>query len=365
MAEGGGLTYVLPLRRWREEPVDELARYLERLTGRAEVIVVDGSADEIFAAHRRALAPAVRHVPVDPDLSGRYGKVKGVITGVRAASHERVVLADDDVRYDDEALDRMELLLAGADLVRPQNYFDPLPWHARWDMARSLLNRAFGGDFPGTLGVRRSRFLAAGGYDADCLFENLELIRTIEAAGGTTVTPLDLYVRRLPSDAAHFWSQRVRQAYDDFALPLRMAVELAVLPITLALLVRRRFVALLAGAVGVAATAEAGRRRAGGTRRFPASCSLLAPIWVAERAVCAWLAVWARLDRGGVRYAGTVLVKSASSPRQLRRRLAEAAASPAPAAPLPAAQPVVGGGPLVDGATGAGRTKARGSASSS
>ena len=119
------------------------------------------------------------------------GKVNGVVTGVRECSHERVVIADDDVRYDAAALRRVVALLDEADLVRPQNYFDPLPWHARWDTARSLLNRVFTGDpafpvgdFPGTLAVRRSAFLASGAYDGDALFENLELMRTIRAAGG-------------------------------------------------------------------------------------------------------------------------------------------------------------------------------------
>ena len=37
------------------------------------------------------------------------------------------------------------------------------------------------------------------------------------------LTPLDLYVARAPPSAAHFRSQRVRQAYDDFAIPARMA----------------------------------------------------------------------------------------------------------------------------------------------
>ena len=135
MASGPGLSYVLPLRRWREEPQDELAAYLRRLAQRAEVIVVDGSDEVVFAAHARAFPPPVRHLPVDPDLRFRSGKVNGVITGVRAARCEKVVLADDDVRYDDEALDAMEALLSAADLVRPQNYFQPLPWHARWDTA--------------------------------------------------------------------------------------------------------------------------------------------------------------------------------------------------------------------------------------
>ena len=332
MAVAGGhvdVSYVLPLRRWREEQDLELYGYLRDLAREVEVLVVDGSDDPIFAAHARQLAPPVRHLPVDPDLRGACGKAKGVITGVQAASHERVVVADDDVRYDRAGLERVARLLDGADLVRPQNYFDPMPWHAHWDTGRSLLNRAVGADYPGTLGVRRSRFLAVGGYDADCLFENLELIRTIEVAGGTVVAPLDLYVRRLPSTTRHFWSQRVRQAYDDFALPARMAVELAVLPVAVGLLARCRPAPLAAGAAVTVAAAEVGRRRAGGTRVFPVTASLLAPVWLAERGVCAWLAVGSRLARGGVPYAGAVLAKSANSRRHLRRRLAGAAAAPA------------------------------------
>ena len=314
------LTYVVPLRRWTEQPVDELAGYLGRLAARADVVVVDGSPEEVFAAHAKAFHPPIRHLPVDPDLHRGYGKVNGVITGVRAARHERVVVADDDVRYDDVSLRRMARLLDQADLVRPQNYFDPLPWHARWDTARTLLNRAVGADYPGTLGLRRSRLLEAGGYDAECLFENLELIRTIEVAGGRVLSPLDLYVRRLPPSVRHFWSQRVRQAYDELALPARMVVELAALPLIAGLLARHRNRVVAAGAVSTVALAELGRRRGGGAKVFPATCSLLAPVWMAERAVCIWLAVWSRLVRGGVPYAGTVLTRSANSRRVLRRR---------------------------------------------
>ena len=96
-----------------------------------------------------------------------------------------MVIADDDVRYDEVALERTVAALDEVELVRPQNYFAPLTWHARWDTARTLLNRVAGGvDFPGTLAVRRSALRGTDGYDGDVLFENLELIRTIEAAGG-------------------------------------------------------------------------------------------------------------------------------------------------------------------------------------
>jgi hypothetical protein len=229
-------------------------------------------------------------------------------------------------------------MLAEADLVRPQNYFDELPWHARWDSARSLLNRVFTGDptfpvgdFPGTLAVRRRAFFASGAYDGDSLFENLELMRTVRAAGGTVVTPLDLYVARRPPGAAHFRSQRVRQAYDDFALPARLAAFLAVVPLAAAAIRRGHPRGLAAAALATVAMAEIGRRRAGGAERFPFAASLLAPVWIAERSICAWLAVGARL-RGGVRYGDGRLRQSANSMRGLRRRYASASAASATSA---------------------------------
>ena len=145
---------------------------------------MDGSEPDEFRSHRDRWSAFAAHVRPADDIHCANGKVRGVLTGLRLATHELVVIADDDVRYDDDGLRRMARLLADADLVRPQNYFEPLPWHARWDTARILLNRAIGSDFPGTLGVRRSFLASVGGYDGDVLFENLELMRTVTAARG-------------------------------------------------------------------------------------------------------------------------------------------------------------------------------------
>ena len=312
-------SYILPLR-WTSEQQLDLTGYLHWLAQNVEkVIVVDGSPETLFERHHRSWSRWATHLPPDPSFACRYGKVTGVLTGVAIARHEKLIIADDDVRYDREGLERVVQLLEDGHVVRPQNYFDPLPWHAAWDTARTLLNRAFGRDYPGTLGVRRSLLLATDGYDGDALFENLELMRTAEAAGGTLVSPLDLYVERRPPDAEHFLSQRVRQAYDDFAMPPRMAFWLLLAPAAAA--TAKLNPVLPATAAGASIVlAEVGRRRAGGARVFPFRSALAAPLWLAERSVTAWMAVGSRLAFGGVRYAGTVFSKAASSKRALRRK---------------------------------------------
>jgi hypothetical protein len=319
------LEVVIPLR-W--EGADDahgrdlldLTSYLSWLSQHADVTVVDGSGPDRFARHAVAwgdLGPAVRHRPPD-DRHALNRKVVGAMTGIRLARHQRVVLADDDVRYDAESLHRVHDLLDDADLVRPQNVFTTWPWHARWDGSRSLLNRAVAQDWPGTFGVRRDTVLAVGGWDADVMFENLELVRTLRAAGAVLVDAPDVLVPRQPPTTAHFWSQRVRQAYDDLAQPWRLAWALSVL-LALALALRRRPATVPTAAAALVAVAHVGRARGGAAGAVPLDVPLWAPLWLLERGVCSWLAVWQRL-RGGVPYRGQRVRVAAHSTRTLRRR---------------------------------------------
>ena len=321
--------YVLPLRWQSDDELAELTDYLRRLSAEIDVTVVDGSRDDIFARHGGVWGSWVRHLRPEP-WPGRNGKVAGVVTGVFAARHDRVVIADDDVRWDRAALEEALRLLHQADLIRPQNVFAPLPWHARWDTGRSLVNRAFGGDYPGTYAVRRSRFVDMGGYDGDVLFENLELARTVVAAGGTELVAPWLWVRRRPPTARHFWRQRIRQAYDDLAQPVRLLIEASLLPslvVAGGLVYRsthkvRELGMVLALAVGVpVAIAELGRRRHGGRSAYPATAALWAPVWLVERAICVWAALGIRIA-GGIPYAGQRLIVAAHSVPHLRRALA-------------------------------------------
>jgi len=282
-----------------------------------EVIVVDGSEPEVFDAYAGMWPEGVQHLALADEDRTPMGKVGGVLAGARAARCDVVVIADDDVHWQRHQLERVHAVMADTDLagLRPQNRYTDMTLVARWDTGRTLIQRALGGDWPGTMVVRRSALLP-GGYRGDVLFENLELERELQRRGGEVAVDLRLVVDRVPPSPEHFLGQRVRQAYDEMARPAHLVAQLALLPV--AVVGGRRAVALLA--VGSVALAEVGRRRADGRSSFPASSSLWAPLWVGERAITSWLALGSRL-RGGVRYRDGRLRVAAGPPPPRRRTL--------------------------------------------
>ncbi len=311
------LTYLLPLRRrvpLRED--DELTRYVRELARHVDVVVVDGSSPAVREANAVAVGASVAVISPAPEDRCANGKAWGVLTGLRHVRADAVVIADDDVRWDADGLRRVGAMLESCDLVVPQNFFSPLPWHAAWDSGRILLNRAVGHDWPGTLALRCAALSCLPAYDGNVLFENCELVRTVRARRGRVRVASDLHVCRRPPTLRHFLGQRPRQAYDDVAQPARLAAMLAVAP-TVVLGGRRAATAMAAGCV---ALAEVGRRRARGTAVFPWYTPLFAPLWLCERALLAWWVLWRWLTGHGVRYAGVRLVVAATPQRVLDER---------------------------------------------
>jgi cellulose synthase/poly-beta-1,6-N-acetylglucosamine synthase-like glycosyltransferase len=121
-------TYLLTIRRvnFNTEEAGDFRNYFIKLAASGcEVLVVDGSPPEVFAEHAKAWRNVCRHEPVDPQYKYLNGKVNGIHTGVAIAAHDRIILADDDIRYTPDDARRMADLLEDYDMVRPQNYFPP------------------------------------------------------------------------------------------------------------------------------------------------------------------------------------------------------------------------------------------------
>lgn len=317
-AEDIRCTYLLPIRRVRANGAEAegFARYFRGLAEvGCEVIVVDGSPSEVFDAHGRAWAGVCRHVRVDPRYKYLNGKVNGVHTGVDLAGCERILLADDDIRYTAGDVERACALLERHDLVRPQNYLAPLPWWARTESARMLVNRGTlrAGDYPGTCAFRRSTCLRVGHFDGDVLFDNEEIVRHFALSGADVLCATDFFVLKRPPTLRKWLEQRPRQAYEDFVMRAKTALFASLIPAALALGLFAgvaslfAFVAVVSLASALVALRGLVRDRA--YRFFPASTALYAPLWVLERAVSVYWAFYWRARHGGYPFGAALLSK--------------------------------------------------------
>lgn len=310
-------TYLLTIRRvnFSRDKAEEYASYFRslRLAG-CEVLVVDGSPPDVFACHAGVWRDVCHHASVDPRFTYLNGKVNGIHTGVRLAAHESVILADDDIRYTARDVHRMIELLDAHDLVRPQNYLAPLPFWARTEAARMLINRAWlaEGDYPGTLGIRRETMLRAGDYDGDVLFDNEEIVRHFSAQGARIAYARDFFIHKRPPTFRKWIEQRPRQAYEDFALMYKTAFFFA-LPFAFALLwfaAGAWAVLLLAVILACGSCLLASRGLGdGATNYFPAQVCLYAPLWIIERTASTYWALYWRVRCGGYPFGDRLLTK--------------------------------------------------------
>ncbi len=309
-------SYLLPFRRtcFSVEESAELLSYFETLArAGCEIVLIDGSPAKIFEQNALAFDGTCRHVRVDRRFGYLNDKVNGVHTGIELATCEKVILADDDIRYTPEVLRTLGDLLDDYEVVRPQNFLRPLPWWARLESARMLINRATlrAADYPGTCAFRRTTILEAGHYDGDVLFDNEEIIRHFAQHGCTIAYATDLFVKKRPPAFRKWIEQRPRQAYEDFGLRTKTALFFALIPVVV-------LMTLMFGVPGFVACllalsflsiffAIAGRARGRARQFFPLACCFFAPFWIVERTLSTYWALYWRLTYGGYPFGARVL----------------------------------------------------------
>lgn len=310
-------TYLLTIRRTLFDAVEaeDFRQYFLTLKkSGCEVLVVDGSPVDVFAAYDEIWRAACRHETVDPQYKYLNGKVNGIHTGVALAAHDAIILADDDIRYTTADVERMSRLLGNYEMVRPQNYFSPLPFWARMEAARMLINRAFlrEGDYTGTLGVTRAAMRRVGHYDGDVLFDNEEIVRHFRLKQARICYARDFFILKRPATFRKWLEQRPRQAYEDFVMLAKTAFFLF-LPVSLIsfwALGGWQFALALAFLVALGSIFAAALGLGDGAHKyFPFWTSLYAPLWIVERSFSTYWALYWRLARGGYPFGDKLLSK--------------------------------------------------------
>jgi hypothetical protein len=322
-------TYLLPIRRtsFCAAETEELRDYFAGLQAAGcEVIVVEGSAQQIFARHHDKWLGVCRHVIVDPRFRYLNDKVNGIHTGISLATSERIILADDDIRYLPGDVDKICALLEQFEVVRPQNYFvasassrcfsehrqdasATLSIWAKMEAARMLINRATlrNADYPGTCAFRRSTILNAGEYDGDVLFDNEEIVRHLARRGSRICYANNFFIHKRPPKFRKWLEQRPRQAYEDFGLRFKTILFASLLPIALALaIINIRYMSIFLMSILLAAI---GWARGNARKYFPFNICFFTPFWIFERALSTYWAFYWFLTRGGYPFGDRLLSK--------------------------------------------------------
>jgi hypothetical protein len=276
----------------------ELAGYLSA-TGLAgcEVIVLDPSPRPRFDANARILRWVGKHVAVHPEHCTPGGVIDRVRASAALASCEKVVVAADDVRYTPEALGQLCDLLELHEVVEPQDYLEPLPWWGGLEAGRILVHRGIEPepDHGATFGFRRNairslRTLGSGDFVEDPA-------RRLKAAGAEVFPAPNVFVRRQPAPFQEWLAQRPRVAGEEFALPFKTAFFFSLVPLLLLLGIAGglQLALVYASVIAFATVTLALRGRAGAGAFFPLRACLFAPVWVLERSVSVYWALFRKL----------------------------------------------------------------------
>ncbi|MFP5245245.1 MAG: hypothetical protein ACLGH0_01030, partial [Thermoanaerobaculia bacterium] len=121
--------------------------------------------------------------------------------------------------------------------------------------------------------------------------------RRLAAAGAEVFAAGNVFVRRQPGALDEWLSQRPRVASDDFSLPTKSVFFFSLVPLLLVLAVLgdARLAGGYASVIAFASVALAIRGRSGAGAFFPLRACLFAPLWIFERSVSVYWALFRRL----------------------------------------------------------------------
>lgn len=300
-------TYIFTIQRTSisAAEIQEISYYLSLLNSTGcEVIVVDGSPLEVYAAHEGAWFSLCRHVKIASRYHSTSLHINSLYTGISMAQCQKIIFASDTVRYTPDDLLRMCELLEHFELVRPQNYLFPLNWWSQIESVGILVNRTIlpGGDSPETFGFKTPAFQKFCSRK-DKAFETAEdVTRQFIMHQAKVCFALDFLIQRNSPSFKDWCSECFRDTYKNFSFGLKPWIFLLMIPlgILLSLFLGTQFlgfyfVSILLNLITITFL---GRFR-GGSRFFPLKLSFAAPAWLAERILCHYKTLFWLLTPGG------------------------------------------------------------------
>lgn len=276
----------------------DLANYLSTLgVAGCDVVILDASSRLQFELNARVLRWVGRHMVVRPQYRTPSGSIDLLRAAAALAACEKVIVAESDVRYTPEAVGQICDLLDMHEVVEPQDYLDPLPWWGSIEAGRILVHRGIEPqpDHGATLGFRRGAVRTLRNLPPGDVID--DQARRLSAAGAEVFAAANVFVRREPGALDEWLAHRPRLAGDDFSMPMKSVFFFSLVPLLLLLAIAGGVKAAgsYASVIAFAAVGLAFRGRAGAQSFFPLRACFFAPLWIAERAVSVYWALFRKL----------------------------------------------------------------------
>lgn len=276
----------------------DLASYLSTLgVADCDVVILDPSPRLQFELNSRIFRWVGRHVAVRPEHRTPGGAVDPIRAAASVAACEKVIYADQGVRYTPEAVGQICDLLDLHEVVEPQDYLEPLTWWGSIEAGRILVHRGIEPrpDHGATFGFRRSSINALRALGSSETHD--DPVRRLSAVGAEVHAAGDVFVRREPGAFGEWLADRPRSAGEDFVLPVKSAFFFSIVPILTLLAVAggAKLAGGYAGVLGFASVVLALRGRSGAATFFPLRACLFAPLWLLERSVSVYWALYRRV----------------------------------------------------------------------
>ncbi|HEX7150947.1 MAG TPA: hypothetical protein VF618_05625 [Thermoanaerobaculia bacterium] len=279
------------------DDLQDLSRYLSNLcVSDCDVVILDPSPRFLFDQNRRVLRWVGRHIPIGTEYRHSSGEPDIVRAAAAHAACEKVLVAGVDVRYTSEAIDELCEQLELHEVVEPQDYLQPLPWWGAIEAGRMLVHRGIepSPDHGATYGFRRSAIRGLRGLSATMGDDH---VRRLAAHGAEVHAAYETFVQRRPPTLDEWMAQRPRQAGDDFSIPAKTIFFFALAPMLLLLgmLGGAKLAASYGAVIAIGTLVLALRGRNGATAVFPLRAAFFAPLWVFERSVSVYWALFRKL----------------------------------------------------------------------
>jgi hypothetical protein len=239
-------------------------------------------------------------------------------SGLKVATGEVIILADDDVELSIESIREIADKIEPNTIMRPMVALNPATLMNYIDQSSIFVVNTTCRDrqFWGILGFHSSMKLHALEAPEDTLFDELSLFRALSPSFVQSEYRTYVVIPcRLDRTVEKFLEQRVRYAYENLAYPLRTVAFATIIPILWASAYGFSFgVAAMFAGVGVAvsiAIALLGWLEYGEPAGLPMTPCFVAPIWVLCQAIFVWPAIFMVSFRRGVLFSGAKLYRAA------------------------------------------------------